>query len=247
MNEPNTSPLRRFVGRVGARTMFVMIVLPTVALLAGLYMGRLAAYSALNADPQTVRGMRLEIAQLQEELKLATDDLQLQRTLRDVDSRALEMVRSEMANQKERTAELEEDLRFYRSLVAPDDKSNGLSLREPELVSSATPGHINYRFSIQQKARKHTQVEGNLAVSVYGHEGEREVSYPLEALSSGAEEGAFALSFRYFQLIEGEMALPAGFEPDGVTVVASISKPRKAELSEQFRWELKERFTNVGK
>ena len=43
------------------------------------------------------------------------------------------------------------------------------------------------------------------------------------------------------------MALPDGFEPKGMTVVARASKPRETEVREQFPWALQERFINVGK
>jgi len=241
------SRITRLGARLQPRQLLVLFVVPALMLLAGMYLGRLAAYVDMNADPQTVHSMRLEISHLREELKAATGDLELQRTLHEVDSRALEMVRSEMATQNERAAELEEDLRFYRSLVAPDDTANGLSLRQPEIVADERPGHFKYRFVIQQKARKHAEVEGALSVSVVGREGEEEASYRLGSLSLGTDEEAVALKFRYFQAIEGELVLPDGFEPKGITVVARASKPREAEVREQFPWELQERFTNVGK
>jgi hypothetical protein len=241
------SRITRLVARLEPKQLLVLFVIPVLMLLAGMYLGRFAAYVDMNADPQTVHGMRLEISHLREELKAVTGDLQLQHTLHEVDSRALEMVRSEMATQNERTAELEEDLRFYRSLVAPDNTANGLSLRQPEIVADKRPGHFKYRFVIQQKARKHAEVEGTLSVSVVGLEGEEEASYQLVSLSPGTDEEAVALKFRYFQAIEGELVLPDGFEPKEIAVVARASKPRETEVKEQFPWELQDRFTNVGK
>jgi hypothetical protein len=43
------------------------------------------------------------------------------------------------------------------------------------------------------------------------------------------------------------LALPQGFEPQGITLVAKASKPRKSDVKKQFPWELQERFINVGK
>ncbi len=90
-------------------------------------------------------------------------------------------------------------------------------------------------------------VEGTLSVEVFGLKGEAEVSYPLAELSEDFDRGAAALHFRYFQAIEGELVLPEGFEPRGMTVVARVSKPRETEVREQFPWKLQERFINVGK
>ena len=56
-----------------------------------------------------------------------------------------------------------------------------------------------------------------------------------------------ALRFRYFQAVEGELSLPEGFEPEGVVVTATAVKPGNAEVREQFSWQTREKFTNVGK
>ena len=43
------------------------------------------------------------------------------------------------------------------------------------------------------------------------------------------------------------MSLPEGFEPVSINVVATATTPRKTEVREQFPWQVKERFTHVGK
>jgi hypothetical protein len=90
-------------------------------------------------------------------------------------------------------------------------------------------------------------LKGELSAEVFGLLGEEQVSYPLAELSDDFGNGVLQLRFRYFQSIEGELVLPAGFEPRGVSVVASSSTPRKAEVREQYPWQLQERFTHVGK
>jgi hypothetical protein len=75
----------------------------------------------------------------------------------------------------------------------------------------------------------------------------QEVSYSLGELSDSFSSESGALKFRYFQIIEGELVLPEGFEPTGMSVVAKASTPRKLEITEQFPWQLQERFSNVGK
>ena len=151
-----------------------------------------------------------------------------------------------MAAEKERTAELEEGLSFYRSMVVSDEPTKGLNLHQPELVPGDSKEQFSYRIFVQQKEREYEMVEGVLSVDVFGVRGEEEVSYPLAELSEGFGEGAAALHFRYFQAIEGELVLPEGFVPTGVILVARTSKPRETEIREQFPWELQERFINVG-
>jgi hypothetical protein len=224
-----------------------MALLVALTLLAGIYLGRQAGYKTMKAVPQAMEGMQAELSATREALKVTQGDLQIQRTRHEVDSRALELLRGEMAAEKERTADLEEGLRFYRSMVVSEDMASGLSLRKPELVTGESPGRVAYRIFIQQKEREYEMVEGSLSVEVFGLKGETEVSYPLAELSKDFDHRAAALHFRYFQAVEGELVLPEDFEPTGMTVLARASKPRETEVSEQFPWELQERFINVGK
>ena len=61
-------------------------------------------------------------------------ELEVSRTRREVDRAALEMVRKEIAAEQEQTLALEESLRFYQGLMAPEDIARGLVLRPIELA-----------------------------------------------------------------------------------------------------------------
>ena len=100
---------------------------------------------------------------------------------------------------------------------------------------------------VQQRARRHEMVEGNLSVQVFGQSANREQSFSLAELSEDVGQDVIKLDFRYFQAITGELSLPEGFEPMGLSLVATVIAPREAEVRQQFSWELQERFTNVGK
>jgi len=241
------SMIIRQVERLGPKLALVMVLLLTLTLLAGIYLGRHAVYSDMAEAPHAAGDMQVELSAAREALKVAQGDLQMLRTRHEVDNRAMELLRSEMAVEKERTADLEEGLRFYRSMVVSEDMRSGISLRKPELVPAESPGRLAYRIFVQQKERELEMVEGTLSVEVFGLKGQAEVSYPLAELSEDFDRDGAALHFRYFQAIEGELALPEGFEPKGMTAVVRVSTPHETEVREQFPWELQERFINVGK
>ncbi len=244
---PRHSPLSRLLDHLGPRLGLALVLLLALTLLAGIYLGRQSVYSALEVGPETARSMLAELSDLREALRVARGDLEMQRTRHEVDRKALELVRSEMATERERTASLEEGLSFYRSMVVSEDQGSGLSLRKPELVAGATPERFKYRFFVQQKEREYEMLEGTLSAEVFGYSGEKEVSYPLAELSADFDDRASTLHFRYFQAIEGELVLPHGFSPRGITLVARASKPHKSKAKKQFPWEVQERFINVGK
>ena len=210
-------------------------------LTVGYLLGQRSVFVDLSIEPSVTSGAAAqELLGLQEELEI-------QRVQNELDSAALGMVRQEIAAQKEKIANLEEGLRFYKGLMAPEDIAQGLSLRKLELVATEAIDRFVFRLVAQQEALKHATLKGSLSVEVFGLRGEEEVIYPLSELSNDIEDNSITLRFRYFQSIEGELKLPAEFTPQGFRVIARASSPRKVELREQFPWEVQERFTYVGK
>lgn len=224
-----------------------MILALAVILVVGFFLGQRAAYSGMGLDPARFYEMEVLLPQQQQEISRLEGELQVQATRHEVDRQALEMVRREIAAQKERASALEEGLRFYRSLMAPGEIAQGLSLRPLELVSTENPLRYTFRIVAQQEARKHNLLKGELSLEVVGVLDGEQVSYSMAELSEDVEGLDVPLRFRYFQSIEGELELPEGFEPNSVSAVATASSPKKAEVREQFPWHVQERFTHVGK
>jgi len=230
------------------RVILLVALAAALVLAAGFYLGQRVAYGGMGIEPESYRNMQLELPLARDQVKALGAELKVQRTLNEVDRRALEIVRRDLAAQKERIADLEEGLLFYRSLMAPGDITHGLSLREIEIVEREEPGRYAYRIVVQQEALKHELIRGQLTVEVLGLLDGEQVGYPLAELADDVvEEAALALRFRYFQAIEGELLLPAGFEPRVVSVSAVIKTPIKADVGERFPWQVQEKFTHVGK
>jgi predicted transcriptional regulator len=224
----------------------VMLVLALV-LEAGFYLGQYFAYSGMGARPKDYKAMQAQLIAVQNALKSRDDELAIQRTRHDVDRQALELVRKELAGQKEEIAGLEEGMAFYRSLISPGEIAPGLSLRGLELKAGEQSREYFYRIVVQQEARTHEQLKGSLSVVISGQKGGKPVKYSLADLSDDFKAGGDALQFRYFQSVEGELVLPDGFEPDTVRVNARTVSPHAFDIGEEYPWQLEERFTHVGK
>lgn len=219
----------------------------TLLLAAGFWLGRQVAYNGMGLNPESHREMQAEYQAALARAEALSRELEMERTRHEVDRRALEMVRGDIAAQKEQIAGLEEGLRFYRSLMAPGEIAQGLSLRGIELIARTEPGRYAFRIVAQQEAVKHQMLKGELYVEVFGIEGGERKTYPLSELSEDLDDNVLSLRFRYFQALEGELKLPDGFQPEGVSVVASATTPREAEVRERYSWHVKEKFTHVGK
>ncbi|MFK7976763.1 MAG: DUF6776 family protein [Halioglobus sp.] len=186
------------------------------------------------------------VSDVPSEIDTLRNALEVERKQHELDERALELVRSEIAAGSADRAALQEQLRFYRALMAPASVKQGVSIRPPQLVLNKASGNVAFSVIVQQKATKHQRVKGELTVQVKGMFAGQEVFYPVSELTDHLSEEEVELQFRYFQALEGELALPENFEPLGLKVTAQITKPKKVLLDETFPWKLQERFTHVG-
>tara|TARA_R110002110_G_C13470397_1_gene720528 strand:- start:5777 stop:6523 length:747 start_codon:yes stop_codon:yes gene_type:complete len=228
-------------------TVLTVLLVMSLILAAGFYLGQTAAHSGMGIDPQDYRRMQVELPTLQAKLDESLAALDVEQTRREVDRASLEMLRSDIASRRDHIAALEEELAFYRGLMTPSASSEVLTVRTPELVALGLQGHFAYQILVQQEARKHPLLKGELRAEVVGTLRDLEVSYPLSELSEQLADVSVPLRFRYFQAIEGELVLPEGFTPQYISVVARATAPRKTKVSKQFPWQLRERLTHVGK
>ena len=167
-------------------------------------------------------------------------------TRRDIDAAALEMVRLDLASQQETIAELERGIKFYKSLMAPGELQEGLSIRSIDIIPEDEPGHYQFRVLVQQSTRKHQLLTGSLNVWVVGEMDGKVTRFDLSALSEDVPNANIRLRFKYFQSIDIEMVLPAGFTPQLVQMSAKLTTPRRSEISEEFPWSVQEKISHVG-
>ena len=77
---------------------------------------------------------------------------------------------------------------------------------------------------------------GHVNVSLLGRKNDKLVIIPLRDISAEQDELDIRLRFRYFQNIEGVLALPEGFEPERVQIAAVETAPIEKTLDQDFDW-----------
>ena len=213
---------------------------------AGVLLGGFGSFNLLWSATQENDYFREQLAPLSrqvEELQQWQADNQIRR---DIDAAALELVRLELASQQGTIAELERGIKFYKSLMAPGELADGLTIRSIDIIAQEQPGHYQFRIMVQQSARKHELLTGTLNVWVVGELDGKEAKFDLTKLSAELPNTDIRLRFKYFQAIDGELALPAGFIPQIVQMSAKSTKPRRSEISEEFPWPVQEKLSHVG-
>jgi hypothetical protein len=164
----------------------------------------------------------------------------------EVDAAALELVRKELAQQQQAVAELEQGIRFYRSLMAPEELQGGLGIRGIDLSVGLLPGHYQFRLLVQQQARKHELISGTVRVRILGELDGGQREFELSELSEQVPRPDIKFKFKYFQAIDGELVLPDGFQPGRIVVDAHADRPRVMDASQEFSWPPRGSNNHVG-
>ncbi len=223
-------PLRSLA--LGAVLLVVAVGAVAASYFWGLHQGG-ARYASVSAERDQLRKSLQLVSNEAESLRQEVANLTLGSM---VDSRAGEEVRSQTVQLKGQISRLEEEIAFYRSLMAPEDNNRGLTIGSLNVLTTGVPRRYEYRLVVQQLTTNHQLLNGYLTFNVVGWRDGEMVTVPLHQLSSQVEEERIPLRFRYFQNIEGELVLPEGFEPERIELAARSRGNNPSSDEKRYGW-----------
>ena len=191
---------------------------------------RMAAFAEVASLHEALDELEASNKELREQLAIL-------QTAADVDRQAYALVESELVDLQSHILELEENLAFYRGIVAPDD-SKGVQIQDLQLRDAGE--FVQLQLYLTQALRSDKTISGKVEIVVVGQQGGEEREYALAKLISDASlktPGRF--KFRYFEEISAELAIPEGFRPTEVRVKALPDGAKAKSVEESFVWELK--------
>lgn len=166
--------------------------------------------------------------------------LAIQETSREIDRATYAQVAADLGELQARIQAQEEELVFYRGIVSPQDGVAGLRVQSLEAVPTEAERHYLLRLVLVQAIVHSRRVTGVVKLRIAGSRDGQPTALELEDLApadgprSAAEQLAYG--FRYFQGLECELVLPAGFEPETVEVEIWPTEPRGERLTQSFAW-----------
>ena len=150
----------------------------------------------------------------------------------EVDRQALEKMRRTVVVLDRKLSAYQEELDLYRNLVKSEQLEKGLQISNFLIRSTETPGVYRYRFALRKTEGLSKTTKVSFSVDVEGVLAGKEAHYSLAQLDPDVESMPVNSKFKYFQLIEGVIDLPDGFEPAVIraTIWPSAKKARSKEL-----------------
>ena len=126
-------------------------------------------------------------------------------------------LQSALAEREEEVSGLRADVAFYERLVGATGQRRGLSVHEA-VFEPETGGTWRYTVTLTQNLNRGAISTGEARIAVEGVSGGRLQTVPWNELLQKPDAPGQPFSFRYFQQLEGSIALPADFTPQRVRV-----------------------------
>lgn len=181
-----------------------------------------ALQATLRERDATIAALRLKAAEL-DTLKAAQD------REREEVSRTIGELQAEVARQAQQ-------LDLYRGVVvggtAPPPS---VAVRELRLSPMAVPGRYLLRIALARSGRPDREVSGSVQVTVEGRRSGAAARLGLREISP-SRAPQLTYRFRYFENLEQELALPAGFKPDRVLVEVRPAERGAAPVTRTLLW-----------
>ena len=220
------------------------VVIFCLCLGAAMVLGFSAYYYGLNLGYDTRTEVVVELGeskrQLAESAKIINDLRQKLVALHlggEVDSKANREVQQTVTSLQGKIAKLNEEIRFYKSLMLPNAKSAGLRIERISLKSVADSGSYKLSFLLAQVVEKHHYIQGRVEIKLVGTQDGEEKQLTLSQLTNPAQD-AIMFKFMYFQSIDRAIKIPHGFQPHRVLVAAQSSGRNSQRLEKSFDWQL---------
>jgi hypothetical protein len=185
------------------------------------------------------RELRVQIEHLEKanaSLRAKLAELQTGHLSHQQESKELARTVGELQAQVERQSQ---DLAFYRGIVGSTTPGPNVKVQRFAVLRGDAPGHYRLQIVLVQAVRPDNIVAGTMGLAVLGTERGRPVTYELARLTAD-KRAQLPFSFRYFQDLNQQVALPSGFEPSGVTVELRTSGHNGVPISQRFSWYLQE-------
>lgn len=154
----------------------------------------------------------------------------------EVDRKATEGIRQTVKELKAQIATLEEEVSFYKGIMAPSGNDRGLRVSKIDIIPAEAGSRYRYSIMLTQVADNSSYISGLAAVNFVGLRNGERVILPLRDLDSAVTELGVKFRFRYFQEISGELTLLEQFVPEQVQVVLQSTGGKAQRVEQTIDW-----------
>lgn len=212
---------------------WISVPLIVFSLLTVFFLGKTFRYYEIQALQQQAKSLQDQIETLElRNQRLVEVNARLDRTAR-IQSQATQQVNDSLSELQQRLADLNEELAFYRNVLAPESNQGELNIQSFNLEARPA-GIYHFRLVLTKNGKNDQSISGRYNVVVVGQQGSEEQRYSIREMLAGEQSDTF--SFRYFQTFEGDFRLPDSFEPVELKIEVFPKAKKYKPFSTNVSW-----------
>jgi hypothetical protein len=217
------------------RVLWVVAVIVLTILVYGSYeWGRFDGGYSVFAMFQERRDRSAEMMALKEQVTTLRAKITGAETSRTVEHQSYADVERTLLDLQAQLQKQRDELAFYRGIVSPEDGVGGLRIQRVDAVHDAGEGRYKLRLVLMQSMRQDSMISGTVKIELVGERDKQATRLTLTDMSATRQTNEVPFSFRYFQNIEQEVALPAGFTPTSIDI--EVKSSHQTPLQQNFPW-----------
>lgn len=167
-----------------------------------------------------------------EEIDTLENELVMLKQINQVEQTTNAEAGQSMQSQIQTIRDLERELSFYRSILAPQESAKGLQVSSFQWLPS-DDNKVRWQVSLLQAGSTGRMLSGLATIDLIFQDNGQEVREPV--LNSSAKR-EFGFKFRYFQNITGELELAAQRQPIAFEVQAKQYGQGQQPVTQRFPW-----------
>jgi len=222
---PRISPHYRIAMIVGSLVAGVLLVW------GAYHWGQESAKTRLRlAEQQLAKQALAETDLRRENEKLGASRAQIERQLQ-IDKSAYQELRGMLEASNSQIMELRNEIKFYRSIISPEDGKSGVRIQD-FLLSSAGAEQASYKLVLIQALQHSKEFQGVVRFAIKGSD--HGVAKVIDLVQLGNRP--VSIKFKYFQNLTGTLTLPKDFQPQEIKVSVSPDKRQSPVVEQWYPW-----------
>ena len=161
-------------------------------------------------------------AELSQALKAQAEALASRNLELSLEREANNNMQQMFLEQHQKQKELDRELAFYRSIMAPEHQADGVAIHELEMSPSLLTNQYRVKLVLTQLQKRKQALKGKAELIFIGLQQGKVTQLSLGSLT----EDKFDFSFRYFQILETVVQFPRGFELSRVEAKVTVPSSR---------------------
>jgi len=149
---------------------------------------------------------------------------------------AYELANQELVRLQQELLAQKEELVFYQGIVSPKDAALGVNLQSFEVRKKNNQNQYSYKMILTKNGKSTKKIQGGASVVIRGENGGNVKEMKLSDLALEKSNKDTKFAFKYFQVFEGDIALPEGFIPFEVEIGIKPTTKKVKSFSETISW-----------